>query len=56
MIWRLNLLLLTEKEFRDFIKTQISPYFDTNDNWETEQDIVPKDINDRFLQFYKKKI
>lgn len=38
--WRLNLLLLTEKEFCDYLKTQISLYFDTNDNSETTPSIL----------------
>lgn len=38
--WRLNPLLLTEKEFCDYLKSQISLYFDTNDNSETTPSVL----------------
>lgn len=34
-IWRLNPLLLGEKDFHEYLKTQISLYFGLNDNSET---------------------
>ena len=40
MNWRLNPLLLTEKEFCDYLKKQISLYFDTNDNSDTTPPIL----------------
>lgn len=34
-IWRFNPLLLGEKDFQEYLKTQISLYFDVNDNSDT---------------------
>lgn len=38
--WRLNPLLLTEKEFCDYLEAQICLYFDTSDNSETTPSIL----------------
>jgi len=40
MNWKLNPLLLTETEFCDYLKSQISLYFDTNDNSETTPSVL----------------
>lgn len=40
MNWRLNPLLLTEREFCDYLKSQISLYFETNDNADTSPAIL----------------
>ena len=47
--WRLNPLLLTKKEFCDYLEGQISLYFDTNDHSET----TPSTLWEAFKAFLR---